>query len=153
MPFMFKLKIFADMDSKKNVSGDPLRLRSLRRARKLRRRLRAGSGVGDPIWDKPKGMHWRTFDRLKEVRSKDKLFSSAAAYDRGHRFISLFETGLGTVGDGLSKDLSNTLARRIVHEVGHAIRDRFTGAEFDALLGLAHDGIKILNWKFQHFFC
>jgi hypothetical protein len=25
-----------------------------------------GSGLGDPIWDKPKGMHWRTFDRLKE---------------------------------------------------------------------------------------
>jgi hypothetical protein len=40
--------------------------RALRRARKLRRRLGAGAGIGDPIWDKPKGMHWRTFERLKE---------------------------------------------------------------------------------------
>src|SRR5258706_15383176 len=40
--------------------------RALRRARNLRRRLGAGLVVGDPIWDKPKGMNWRTFDRLKE---------------------------------------------------------------------------------------
>ena len=40
--------------------------RALRRARKLRRRLGAGAGIGDPIWDKPRGMHWRTFERLKE---------------------------------------------------------------------------------------
>lgn len=38
--------------------------RALRRADRLRRRLGWQPGVAHGIGDKPKGMHWRTFDRL-----------------------------------------------------------------------------------------
>ncbi len=36
-----------------------------RRARKLRRRVGADDRLDDPILGKPKGMHWRTFERLR----------------------------------------------------------------------------------------
>ncbi len=39
--------------------------RGLRKSRKLRRKLGDNGGLGDPILRKPKGMHWRTFDRLR----------------------------------------------------------------------------------------
>ena len=40
--------------------------RLLRKVRKLRERLGASMNLLEPIWpwNKPKGMHWRTFDRL-----------------------------------------------------------------------------------------
>lgn len=40
--------------------------RMMRKARKIRRRLGASENLWDPILEKPKGMHWRTFDRLVE---------------------------------------------------------------------------------------
>jgi hypothetical protein len=39
--------------------------RMARKARKIRRRLGADEYLESPIWEKPKGMHWSTFERLK----------------------------------------------------------------------------------------
>ena len=39
--------------------------RALRRADTIRRRLGWGAGIANPAGGKPKGMHWRTFERLK----------------------------------------------------------------------------------------
>ena len=39
--------------------------RAMRRADTIRRRLRWGTGIANPEGGKPKGMHWRTFERLK----------------------------------------------------------------------------------------
>jgi len=41
----------------------PFRLTS--KAQKIRKRLGASLCTNDPIFDKPKGMHWKTFNRLK----------------------------------------------------------------------------------------
>jgi len=38
--------------------------RMMRKCRKIRTRLGASHNLFEPIWEKPKGMHWRTFDRL-----------------------------------------------------------------------------------------
>jgi hypothetical protein len=35
-----------------------------RKARKIRESLGASNNLGDPVWEKPKGMHWRMFERL-----------------------------------------------------------------------------------------
>jgi zinc-ribbons len=37
-----------------------------RKARKIRKRLGASHSLLEPIWIKPKGMHWATFERLCE---------------------------------------------------------------------------------------
>jgi hypothetical protein len=39
--------------------------RAMRRADNIRRRLGWEAGIANPEGDKPKGMHWRTFERLK----------------------------------------------------------------------------------------
>jgi hypothetical protein len=39
--------------------------RAMRRADTIRRRLGWGAGIANPEGDKPKGMHWRTFERLR----------------------------------------------------------------------------------------
>ncbi len=39
--------------------------RALRRAQKVRHKLGASASMDDPIWEKPKGMHWQTFEGLK----------------------------------------------------------------------------------------
>jgi hypothetical protein len=39
--------------------------RAMRRADNIRRRLGWEAGIANPEGGKPKGMHWRTFDRLK----------------------------------------------------------------------------------------
>ena len=39
--------------------------RAMRRADTIRRRLGWGAGIANPEGNKPKGMHWRTFERLK----------------------------------------------------------------------------------------
>lgn len=39
--------------------------RAMRRADTIRRRLGWGAGIAMPAGGKPKGMHWRTFERLK----------------------------------------------------------------------------------------
>ena len=38
--------------------------RLMRKARKIRQRLDASDSLCDPIWEKPRGMHWKTFERL-----------------------------------------------------------------------------------------
>jgi len=40
--------------------------RMQRKARKLRTRLGASGKLIEPIWEKPKGMHWNTFERLRK---------------------------------------------------------------------------------------
>lgn len=39
--------------------------RAMRRADTIRQRLGWGAGIANPEGGRPKGMHWRTFDRLK----------------------------------------------------------------------------------------
>jgi hypothetical protein len=39
--------------------------RAMRRAETIRRRIGWEAGIANPEGDKPKGMHWRTFERLK----------------------------------------------------------------------------------------
>lgn len=40
--------------------------RLMRRARRIRQRLGASMNLSEPVWQKPKGMWWRTFERLRE---------------------------------------------------------------------------------------
>jgi hypothetical protein len=47
----------------RSQSEDP-RYRSLSKARKLRQRLGGSANMLQPFPDKPKGTHWRTYDRL-----------------------------------------------------------------------------------------
>ena len=47
-------------DSQRDDAGS----RAMRRADTIRRRLGWGAGIANPIGDKPKGMHWRTYQRL-----------------------------------------------------------------------------------------
>ncbi len=39
--------------------------RMMRKARKIRERLKASDNLTMPIWRRPKGMHQKTFDRLR----------------------------------------------------------------------------------------
>jgi hypothetical protein len=39
--------------------------RLMRKARKIRAQLGASGDLTKPIWQKPKNMHWKTFDRLR----------------------------------------------------------------------------------------
>jgi hypothetical protein len=41
------------------------RLRSIRRVRKIRMRLGTGFSFAEPLPDKPPGMHWKTYRRLR----------------------------------------------------------------------------------------
>lgn len=48
--------------------------RALRRARKIRSKLGAGPGLCDPIRERPRGMHWRTFERLRaQAEEQDEI--------------------------------------------------------------------------------
>ena len=49
--------------------------RSMRRADKIRQRLGWALGIGNPEGGKPRGMHWRTFKRLKAAHN---AFSNAS---------------------------------------------------------------------------
>ena len=49
--------------------SETARHRLMRRARKIRRRLGASESLLEPIWDKPKGMRWKTFVRLSEAEA------------------------------------------------------------------------------------
>ena len=40
--------------------------RMYRKTRKVRRRIEGSMNLFDPIWQKPKGMHWSTFEHLME---------------------------------------------------------------------------------------
>jgi hypothetical protein len=61
-----------------------LRDRSLRRAQKIRMQLGGGPSVLDPFPEKPRGMHWRTYDRLR-----------ATAMIAEARFVAMMATHLG----------------------------------------------------------
>ena len=63
--------------------------RMLRKCRKIRDRLGASTNMTEPIWEKPKGMHRRTFDRL---RMEADAANAHAWGIMGHRF--------GVVGQG-----------------------------------------------------
>lgn len=36
----------------------------MRKSRKIRKHMGASQSLEMPIWNKPKGMHWKTFNRL-----------------------------------------------------------------------------------------
>jgi hypothetical protein len=42
------------------------KLRAIRQARKIRMGLGGGESLVDPFPDKPRGMHWRRYDKLRE---------------------------------------------------------------------------------------
>jgi hypothetical protein len=59
--------------------------RLLRKVRKLRERLGASINLLEPLWTKPKGMHWRTFDRLvqeEEAAQRAQLVLMHTVIDR-----------------------------------------------------------------------
>ena len=53
----------------------------MRKARKIRQELGASMNLLESIWKKPKGMHWRTFDRLhqKALQAEEVSWMEAAA--------------------------------------------------------------------------
>ena len=54
--------------------------RMMRKARKIRSRLGASESLFDPIWEKPNGMHWKTFERLEsEERAANQASTIAMA--------------------------------------------------------------------------
>ena len=60
--------------------GESLSDRAMRKARRIRRKLDASMSLMEPIWSKPKGMHWETFNRLKqqaEIAEHISLFEAA----------------------------------------------------------------------------
>lgn len=58
-------------------------VRAMRRADNIRRRLGWKVGIANPVGNKPKGMHWRTFTRLK---SKHDAFANTAWAGIAERF-------------------------------------------------------------------
>ena len=61
--------------------------RASRKARKLRRKLGDDGGIGDPIWKKPKGMHWRTFETLKAKLERQDEIASFAFLCRASKMV------------------------------------------------------------------
>ena len=45
--------------------GESLSDRAMRKARRIRGKVDASMNLMEPIWAKPKGMHWKTFEQLK----------------------------------------------------------------------------------------
>ena len=68
--------------------------RAMRRADNIRRRLGWEAGIANPEGDKPKGMHWRTFERLK---AEHDAFANASWAGMAERLglMSRRLTGLG----------------------------------------------------------
>jgi hypothetical protein len=56
---------------------EPVRERGMLTARKIRKRLGGGPNITRPFPDKPKRMHWRTYDRLRCAHDR--------AYERAQR--------------------------------------------------------------------
>lgn len=52
--------------------------RMMRKARKVRSRLGASESLMEPIWEKPRGMHWRTFERLVRAEEEANQASTLA---------------------------------------------------------------------------
>ncbi len=56
--------------------------RAARRANKVRIKLNGNEGILMPVPDKPKGMHWRTYSRLREQCATDSDDAFKYAYNR-----------------------------------------------------------------------
>jgi hypothetical protein len=56
----------------------------MRKARKIRQKLGASMNLLEPIWQKPKGMHWRTFERLRYKAVKAEEISWIETESRLH---------------------------------------------------------------------
>lgn len=68
--------------------------RMMRKARKIRRRLGASESLFDPISEKPKGMHLRTFERLEGEEREANQASTFAMAEK----LGLFEEKEWLVG-------------------------------------------------------
>jgi len=66
--------------------GEDYLERMIRKARKIRERLDADMSLDFPILDKPKGMHWKTFNKLKH---KEKIVNE--------KFSAIFDLKLATL--------------------------------------------------------
>lgn len=71
--------------------------RAMRRAGKIRRRLGWKPGIANPGGDKPKGMHWRTFEKLI---AQHEVFANASWMGIAAR-LGVLETRLSKHGLGL----------------------------------------------------
>ena len=78
--------------------------RAMRRADTIRRRLGWGAGIANPEGGKPKGMHWRTFNRMK---AKYDAFANASWAGTAER-LGLINRRLNKLGldplDDLGRD-------------------------------------------------
>ena len=68
--------------------------RAMRRADTIRRRLGWGAGIANPKGVKPKGMHWRTFERLN---AKHDAFAHASFMGTAER-LGLINRRLASLG-------------------------------------------------------
>lgn len=59
----------------------------MRKARKIRCRLGASQDLTEPVWDKPKGMHWETFNCLVMEEEKANQASNKAIAEKLGMFI------------------------------------------------------------------
>ncbi len=53
--------------------------RMMRKARKVRQHLGASESLMEPVWERPKGMHWKTFERLVREREANQASTFAMA--------------------------------------------------------------------------
>ena len=58
--------------------------RAMRKARKIRKKLGESMNLLEPIWNKPRGMHWRTFERLRHEAIKAERVSWREATAKLH---------------------------------------------------------------------
>ena len=72
--------------------------RAMRRADTIRRRLGWGAGIANPAGGKPKGMHWRTFERM---RAEHDAFANASWAGMAERLGILNRRLLGASLDEL----------------------------------------------------
>ena len=77
--------------------------RAMRRADTIRRRLGWGAGIANPEGGKPKGMHWRTFERLK---AEHDAFANASWAGMAQRLglMKRRRGGLGLDFDDMGRD-------------------------------------------------
>lgn len=73
--------------------------RAMRRAGKIRQRLGWEPGIANPEGDKPKGMHWRTFEKLT---ARHDAFAHASWMGMAAR-LGVVEARLSKIGLGLDE--------------------------------------------------